>query len=165
MRGLCNGHVIRWRHRGRPDMEDFLADAGLPVRGRQALSICKVAGCRYGNFGKGLCGKHYDRWVRAGRPGPEVWDAPDLVAPGVAPAECRLSFCTLWAEGPQKIFCRSHHERWTNAGSPHPERFAMDCELTGTAHIATSPASSRWNSSTGCSAGPTPTAARPRPAP
>lgn len=54
MRGLCNGHVIRWRHRGRPDMEDFLADPGLPVRGRQALSVCKVAGCRYGNFGKDL---------------------------------------------------------------------------------------------------------------
>ncbi|WUW01311.1 hypothetical protein OG285_06820 [Streptomyces sp. NBC_01471] len=65
MRGLCDGHVIRWRHRGRPAMEDFLADPGPPVRGRQDLSVRKAAGCRYGNFGRGLRGKHYDRWVNA----------------------------------------------------------------------------------------------------
>lgn len=27
-RGLCNGHAIRWRRRGRPDMAEFLADPG-----------------------------------------------------------------------------------------------------------------------------------------
>lgn len=135
MRGLCNGHAIRWRHRGRPEMEDFLTDPGRPVRGRQALSVCQIADCHYGNFGKSLCAKHYERWRRAGRPSLDLWDAPDLVEPGDAPAECRLPFCTLWAEGPESLFCRSHHERWTSAGRPDPERFVVDAELTGTAHI------------------------------
>ncbi|MEV8063427.1 tyrosine-type recombinase/integrase [Streptomyces antimycoticus] len=134
-RGLCNGHVIRWRLHGRPVMADFLADPGPPVRGREALTVCRVDGCRYGNFGKGWCGKHYDRWVRAGRPDPSSWDAPKLVASGGTPAECRLSFCSLWTENPGRIFCHSHHERWTNAGRRDPERFATDCELIGSPHI------------------------------
>jgi integrase len=135
MRGLCNGHVIRWRHRGRPPLEDFLVDPGPPVRGREALSVCTIDACRYGNFGKGLCSKHYERWRRAGRPDPGTWQAPNLAAPAATPADCHLSFCTLWAEGPQEIFCRSHHERWADAGRPDTERFVTDCELTGTAHI------------------------------
>jgi hypothetical protein len=28
--GLCNGHIIRYRKRGRPPMTDFLADPGCP---------------------------------------------------------------------------------------------------------------------------------------
>jgi integrase len=134
-RGLCNGHVIRWRHRGRPAMEDFLADPGRPVRGRQALPSCHVDGCRYGRFGKGLCCKHYDRWVRAGRPGLDGWDTPALVTSDAVPAECRLSFCTLWVENPETIFCQNHHERWRNAGRPDIERFVVDCELNGTATV------------------------------
>ncbi len=33
-RGLCNAHSLRFRKRGCPAMEDFLADPGSPVRGR-----------------------------------------------------------------------------------------------------------------------------------
>ena len=32
-RGLCNGHSIRFRRRGRPVMEDFLADTGPKAPG------------------------------------------------------------------------------------------------------------------------------------
>lgn len=134
-RGLCNGHAIRWRQRGRPDLEDFLTDPGPPVRGRTALAACAVDGCRYGVNCGGLCSKHRDRWVRSGRPDLATWAAPHLIASGAIPAECRLSFCTLWAENRQKIFCKNHHDRWDHAGRPDPERFILDCELTGTASI------------------------------
>jgi site-specific recombinase XerD len=132
--GLCNGHAIRWRQRGRPDMEDFLADPGRPVRGR-TLPACVVECCRYGANGGGLCSKHRDRWVRAGRPELTAWNIPLLVVAGQAPAECRLPFCTLWVESPLKIFCKNHEDRWRHSGRPDLERFILDCELNGTAHI------------------------------
>jgi hypothetical protein len=134
-RGLCNGHVIRWRQRGRPAVEDLLSDPGPPVRGRIPLAPCKVDGCRYGRGGGGLCSRHRDRWDRAGRPDLATWDAPELVVPGARPAECRLPFCTLWAENPGKIFCHSHDDRWQRHGRPDPGWFIVDCELAGTAHI------------------------------
>jgi hypothetical protein len=117
-RGLCNGHVIRWRHRGRPEMEDFLADPGPPVRGRRALPACSVVGCRYGLDGKGLCSKHYDRWVRAARPDLTVWDAPSLATSQGLPANCRLPFCTLWVDSPQKIFCKNITNGGTMPAAP-----------------------------------------------
>jgi len=132
-RGLCNGHVIRWRARGRPVLQDFLADPGPLVRGRSPLAPCIVDGCRYG--GGGLCSKHRDRWNRAGRPDLAAWDAPKLVTPGPPPIECRLPFCTLWGENPRKLFCRNHDDRWQRTGRPDPDRFIADCELVGTAHI------------------------------
>jgi integrase len=134
-RGLCNGHVIRWRHRGRPGMQDFLADPGPPVRGRSALPACRVVSCHYGRHTNGLCSKHYDRWVCAGRPDPAVWDAAMLAASEGLPAECWLPFCTLWIENPGKVFCKNHHERWEHAGRPDVDRFVLDCELTGSANI------------------------------
>lgn len=99
-------------------MQDFLADPGPPVRGRQALASCRMSGCCYGRFGKGLCSKHSDRWARAGRPDLDRWEAPVLVASDAIPAECRLPFCTLWVDGPGKVFCQNHQERWLNAGRP-----------------------------------------------
>jgi hypothetical protein len=103
-RGLCNGHAIRFRKRGRPAMEDFLVDPGPPIRGRRPLSACTVEGCRYGrNARNGLCHRHRDRWNRAGRPDLASWDAPGLAAPGEMPRQCRLPFCGLWVEGPTKI--------------------------------------------------------------
>src|SRR5712692_2380460 len=134
-RGLCNGHVIRWRQRGRPDLEDFLADSGPPVRGRSPLPSCAADGCHYGRGGGGLCSRHRDRWDRAGRPGLASWEAPELAAPDTRPAECRLPFCSLWAENPAKMFCRSHDDRWQRQGRPDPGRFIIDCELAGTAHV------------------------------
>lgn len=134
-RGLCNGHVIRWRQSGRPAMQDFLADPGPPVRGRQALASCRIDSCCYGRFGKGLCSKHYDRWARAGRPDLDSWAAPVLVASDAIPAECRLPFCTLWVDTPGNAFCQNHHERWTNAGRLDIDRFVVDCGLNGTAAV------------------------------
>jgi site-specific recombinase XerD len=134
-RGLCNAHAIRWRQRGRPGLEEFLADPGPPVRGRTALPPCIVDGCRYGRGGgSGLCCKHRDRWDRAGRPGLATWGAPELVTPA-PPAECRLPFCTLWPENPGRLFCKSHDERWQRTGRPDPGRFIADSELAGMAHI------------------------------
>jgi integrase len=135
-RGLCNAHSIRFRKRGRPAMEDFLADPGPPVRGRMPLAACVVEGCRYGrNARNGLCARHRDRWNRAGNPDLASWDAPGLAQGGVTPAECQLPFCGLWTENPAKIFCSGHDDRWQRHGRPDPARFIADCELTGTACI------------------------------
>jgi integrase len=135
-RGLCNAHAIRFRKRGRPPMEDFLADPGPPVRGRRPLAPCVVDGCRYGRGARnGLCSKHRDRWDRAGRPDPASWDAPDLAPSDTTAAECRLPFCSLWVANPAKIFCVGHDDRWQRHGRPDPDRIIADCELVGTACI------------------------------
>ena len=133
--GLCNGHAPRWRRRGRPALEDFLANPGPPVRGRNPLAPCAVDGCRYGLNGRGLCSGHRDRGMRAGNPGLAPPDAPAPVAPGIQPAKCRLPFCTLWVENPKKIFCKNHDDRWQRVGRPDPDRFIADRELVGTAHV------------------------------
>ena len=135
-RGLCNAHAIRFRKRGRPPMEDFLADPGPPVRGRRPLAPCVVDGCRYGRGARnGLCSKHRDRWDRTGRPDLASWDAPDLAPSDTTAAECRLPFCSLWVANPTKIFCVGHDDRWQRHGRPDPDRFIADCELVGTACI------------------------------
>jgi hypothetical protein len=135
-RGLCNAHAIRFRKRGRPAMEDFLADPGPPVRGRRPLAPRVVAGCRYGRNARiGLCSRHRDRWNRAGKPDLASWEAPDLIPGGTVPAECQLPFCRLWVENPAKIFCAGHDDRWQRHGWPDPGRFIADCELVGTACI------------------------------
>jgi site-specific recombinase XerD len=135
-RGLCNAHAIRFRKRGRPPMEDFLAAPGPPVRGRRPLAPCIVDGCRYARGARnGLCSRHRDRWNRAGKPGLATWDAPDLAPGDPAAAECRLPFCDLWIVNPTKIFCTGHDDRWQRHGRPDPGRFIADCELVGTASI------------------------------
>ena len=135
-RGLCNAHAIRFRKRGRPPMEDFLADPGPPVRGRRPLAPCVVDGCRYGRGARnGLCSRHRDRWDRAGRPDLASWDAPDLAPSDTTAAECQLPFCSLWVANPAKIFCVGHDDRWQRHGRPDPDRFIADCELVGTACI------------------------------
>jgi len=135
-RRLCNAHAIRFRKRGRPPMEEFLADPGPPVRGRRPLAPCVVESCRYGrNARNGLCARHRDRWNRAGQPDLASWKAPDLAPAGTGPAECRLPFCGLWVENPAKIFCAGHDDRWQRHGRPDPRRFIAGCELVGTACI------------------------------
>ncbi len=132
--GLCNGHLIRWRHRGRPALAEFLADPGPAVRGSNELASCAVDGCRYGVTGRRLCSKHHDRWTRVGRPDLAGWVARVGVV-GAPHAECGLPFCSLWVENATKVFCKNHDERWRNAGCPDPEEFAADCQRVGTAHI------------------------------
>jgi integrase len=135
-RGLCNAHAIRFRKRGRPPMDDFLASPGPPVRGRRPLAPCVVEGCRYArNARNGLCSRHRDRWNRAGKPDLACWAAPDLAPGGTTPAECRLPFCSLWAENPAKMFCAGHDDRWQRHGRPDPDRFIAGCQLVGTACI------------------------------
>ena len=135
-RGLCNAHSLRFRKRGCPAMEDFLADPGPPTRGRRALKACAVAGCRHGRWSRnGLCRKHSGWWDRGGRPDLASWEAPDLTPSDPASAECRLPFCDLWVGGPTKLFCPGHDDRWKRHGQPDLERFIADCELVGTARI------------------------------
>jgi hypothetical protein len=135
-RGLCNAHSLRFRKRGCPAMEDFLADPGPPTRGRRALKACAVAGCRHGRWSRnGLCRKHSGWWDRAGRPDLASWEAPDVTPSDPASAECRLPFCDLWVGGPTKLFCPGHDDRWKRHGQPDLERFIADCELVGTARI------------------------------
>jgi integrase len=133
-RGLCNGHAIRWRRRGRPDMAEFLADPGRPVRGRSELAECAVAGCRFGVNGRGLCCKHHDKWARQGRPDLDSWIAEAMVTT-VGTAECRMPFCTLWVENTTKVFCKNHQYRWEDAGRPDLETFTTDCQLVGSGAI------------------------------
>jgi hypothetical protein len=133
-RGLCNGHVIRWRHQGCPDMAGFLADPGRPVRGRTELAECAVTGCRFGVNGQGLCSKHHDKWTRDGRPDLDAWTAKAVVT-HARPAGCQMPFCTLWVENATKVFCKNHQYRWEYAGRPGLEAFITDCLLVGTGTI------------------------------
>lgn len=52
--GLCNGHRLRWRARGRPPQTQFLADPGPLLRGRSRLGRCTVADCRLRHCRTGL---------------------------------------------------------------------------------------------------------------
>jgi integrase len=133
-RGLCNGHAIRWRQRGRPGMAEFFANPGKPIRGRAELGRCAVKGCCYGVNGHGLCSKHHDRWVSAGRPDLASWTAQAGLV-GSSRTECGMGFCSLWIENATKIFCKNHDDRWRLAGCPDPEEYAADCQRIGTAHI------------------------------
>jgi integrase len=133
-RSLCNGHVIRWRHRGCPELAEFLADPGPPVRGRSQLPACAVRGCQFGVTGRGLCSRHRDKWVRDGRPDKTAWIAGALVT-AVGPGECQMPFCALWVENRAKAFCRNHQDRWEHAGRPDPGKFITDCQLTGSGAI------------------------------
>ncbi|WP_433471699.1 tyrosine-type recombinase/integrase [Spirillospora sp. CA-142024] len=132
---LCRGHGQRWRRRGYPDKEDFIADPGPPLRGRSRLTSCTVTDCHYGASGQGLCAKHRDRWQRAGRPDPVVWAATAAaVADPANQVECRLSFCDLWTEGGHE-FCKAHHTRWRQDGFGEIAEFVTDCERFGKAFI------------------------------
>ena len=133
-RGLCNGHAIRWRNKGRPALAEFLADPGRPIRGRNELGRCAVKGCRYGVNSHGLCSKHHDRWVRVDRPDLGGWIAQAVLA-GSSRAECGMPFCSLWVENATKFFCKNHDYRWRTAGCPDPDEYAADCQRVGTAHI------------------------------
>jgi integrase len=133
--GLCNGHRLRWRVRGRPPRTEFLADPGPPLRGRSRLGRCTVADCRYGTAGKGLCTKHRDRWERDGQPDPVAWAATAAaVADPAERAECRLSYCDLWAEFSTRL-CKSHQVRWRNSAARDLDEFVADCERLGKAVI------------------------------
>ena len=117
-----------------PNMAEFLADPGRPVRGRSELAECAVAGCRFGVNGRGLCSKRHDKWARQGRPDLDSWIAEAMVIT-VGTAECRMPFCTSWVENTTKVFCKNHQYRWEDAGRPDLETFTIDCQLVGSGAI------------------------------
>lgn len=133
--GICNGHRLRWRSRGRPPMAEFLADPGSALRGRAELNHCVVRGCRYGVAAAGLCYRHRTCWERANRPDPTSWAAGAPAMDQAGRTECQLPFCTLWTESPSAIFCRSHGLRWRRAGRPDVDEFIADCARLGKASI------------------------------
>jgi hypothetical protein len=55
------------------------------------------------------------------------------VSPGLA--ECRLSFCALWAENARAPFCRTHTDRWRKSAISDVEQFIAECELRGREYI------------------------------
>ena len=125
-RGLCNGHVIRWRQRGRPAVEDFLADSGPPVRGRSPWRPAKWTAAVTAAGRRAV--------LQAPRPVGPGWharsshlDRAGAGRAGRSATGCRLPFCTLWTENPAKIFCRNHQDRWQRQGRPDLARFIVDC--------------------------------------
>jgi integrase len=129
-RQLCRGHYYRWQRRGRPDIEAFIADPGPGPVGRAELTMCAASGCRYGACRQGLCVSHHGLWERAGKPGKKTWLASLQVVEGGGHRVCRLSFCTLWADG-KSPFCRNHKSRWYAVGRPEIEEFVRRCQAAG----------------------------------
>jgi len=114
-RGMCLGHHSRWRHLGRPDLEEFTAATG-PRFAREVLAACQAPGCRYGITGHGLCRRHLALWRRAGRPSRAGWlaEVPSALDPQPS---CPIPTCDLWAQ-PSWPFCRSHGRSWIYHGRP-----------------------------------------------
>ncbi len=135
-RGLCTGHVHRWREHGYPDLAEFTAGANPQFWGQMALQRCIVDGCGFGHQGHGLCPRHYHRWLRVGRPPLPGWAASPgpAPAPSPVPPPCRVGGCRLWAH-PGSQWCFQHRKRWIRRGQPDPEAFvdqmAEHDEFTG----------------------------------
>jgi len=71
-RRLCNTCYGRWKSRGRPEVETFIASP-LPVM-HAGGKRCRVEGCEKRSTCKQtLCGKHKMRWSGSGRPDVKAW--------------------------------------------------------------------------------------------
>lgn len=133
--GLCTGHAGRWRARGRPAMDVFLADPGPTLNGRRDLMPCSVSGCRYGSSGSGLCMRHRSAWTRDGRPDPDGWAARASLLGPPDPAQCLLPFCTLWTQNARNRYCKAHTTRWKQLGRPDHADYLTHCLQRGRARI------------------------------
>lgn len=129
-RRLCRGHYESWYRRGRPDLEEFLADPGPAPTGRTSLTPCAATGCRFGAGRQGLCLSHKGFWDRAGQPDKTIWLAALPAVETSGRVVCRLSFCTLWMQG-KSPFCLNHRSRWSAVGRPEIEEFVRRCESSG----------------------------------
>ena len=129
-RQLCRGHYYRWQRRGGVDIEAFIADPGPGPVGRSELKACAASGCRYGAARQGLCVRHQGFWERAGKPDRTGWLASLPVVADEGRRVCRLSFCTLWAQGNSPL-CHNHKSRWYAVGRPEIEEFVRRCESAG----------------------------------
>jgi integrase len=137
VQGLCTAHWQRWRNSGRLlPLAEFTATADPAWHGHLPLSACVIAGCNYGQKARGLCQRHHRQWCSAGRPDLPGCQAPDTPPPAEPPPACRISNCSLWAQG-TSVFCHGHDSRWKYKGCPGLDEFAASCENPGpgTEHI------------------------------
>jgi integrase len=128
--GLCNGHYYRWTDAGRPDIDGFAATASPEALGRGELTVCVVAGCRYGGTRRGLCVRHHGFWERVGQPDRAAWLAGLAAVHDPDHPVCTLSYCTLWTHG-NSPFCVNHRSRWAAVGRPAIDEFIVLCESYG----------------------------------
>ncbi len=133
-RGLCWGHHQRWAGAGKPDLDAFAASTNPGWFGHGALLSCVVADCRYGRARRGLCARHVQQWDLAGQPEPGAWRTGTLPLPPPSPppASCKITYCSLWAQG-KGAFCRTHGRQWKTLGCPDPGEFASRREQDGPA--------------------------------
>jgi hypothetical protein len=117
---------------GKPDPAVFAATTSPGWAGHSPLPGCRITGCGYALAGHGLCYQHFQRWTRAGRPDLASWQTT-ASPPSLAPATCRVSYCTLWAK-PTSVFCHSHHKRWHRGGRADVEEFIASCGDPGAGH-------------------------------
>jgi integrase len=120
-RGLCQGHGLRWRKDGRPDLEVFAATTDPRWRRQRPNLACAVADCGHGSARGGLCQLHGQRWERAGRPELAPWLASCPPTPQVD-VSCAIGHCPLWPhrDGP---LCLGHAKTWKTNGSPDLDEF------------------------------------------
>jgi integrase len=121
--GLCQGHHLRWRAAGRPEVGSFAASTDPRWNRQQPNMVCRVEECRYSSSRGGLCVSHAQRWQRAGRPDLDGWLAS--ASPATKPKVgivCQVPSCDLWpqAAGP---LCHAHTATWRANGRPVLEEF------------------------------------------
>jgi hypothetical protein len=131
---LCPGHLQRWVHEGRPDIDEFAALTDPGWRRQRPNQRCRVSGCGYGSARGGMCQLHAQRWERAGRPDLGMWlAAPPAVKQPEPDSSCRIDHCTLWPQAALP-FCHTHANTWKVNGRPEVDEFVRRfAELAPTA--------------------------------
>lgn len=127
VRGICLGHYNRWKNRGCPDIDEFVATTTATMRAHRPVQPCSVAGCHYGRRGAGLCPRHHWRWLEDGKPDVRGWVAEQPEVTLTGRPSCQVSYCDLWAEGTTEL-CSSHGARWRDAGRPEMDDFVRACD-------------------------------------
>lgn len=117
-RGLCQGHHLRWKAAGCPDLATFTTSTDSRWHRQQPNARCRVDGCGYGVAREQMCQLHAQRWQRAGRPDLDarLLDPPAVKQP-VAGAVCAVAHCTLWPQAGVP-FCHAHAATWRVTGRP-----------------------------------------------
>lgn len=122
-RGLCQGHHLRWKAEGSPDVTVFAASTDPRWRRQQPNARCRVDGCGYGVAADRMCHLHVQRWRRAGRPDLHAWmtDPPAVERPRHG-AVCAVPHCILWPQAASP-FCHAHQATWRVHGRPAVSQF------------------------------------------
>jgi integrase len=123
-RGLCAGHLQRWRKQGSPDLGLFAATTDPRWERQRPNAVCRIEGCGYGVARDRMCQLHAQRWERAGRPALDFWLAePPAVKQPAPGAICRVVHCQLWPQAALP-FCHTHANTWKVNGRPDIDEFA-----------------------------------------